>query len=371
MSYTNKSSQPSSYQPQSWPPRPHARFAHIPQGLSVLARITSWQDPALVVATPEPVVEPVIAKPLVITAPIIEAPAVPTPVVVVTPAAEAPAQEVLLPETLPSIAISSIETTPAEWIAAEELPETTAFFEQELNQPVVVEAETVQDVEPESFVEPNEITSHLGQAPQYQPAIREAVQRRAKALRAKKTLVTQWHLAGNATVLNRLPSLHLWAMAGCWGQLREEKLVVIDATSSGPELAQLLGWDCATGWSDLLTERAALSETLHNTPWPNVTLIPRGSCVPEFYDETCLRQASALGALQREYRAVWILTAGTWDIAAQVTSQHVGERQLIVPLNCPASEWRDLNARLVAGNVLVNGWVALNSATSATQRRAA
>lgn len=356
MSYTNKFEQPSSYQPQSWPPRPHARFAHIPQGLSVLARITTWQDPALVVAPPEPVAEPVTAAASIIAGPISEAPAVE-----VAPIEDTPI----------SIAIAGIaEPNPAEWIAAEELPDTTAFFEQELHQPAVVEAGTVQDVEPDSFIEPGEVASHLDQAPQYQPAIREAVQRRAKALRAKKTLVTQWHLAGNATVLNRLPSLHLWAMAGCWGQLRDEKLVVIDATSSGPELAQLLGWDCSAGWSDLLTERAALSETLHNTPWANVTLIPRGSCVPEFYDETCLRQASALGALQRDYRAVWILTAGSWDDAAQVTAQHAGERQLIVPLNCPASEWRDLNAKLVAGNVLVNGWIALNSAAN-EQRRAA
>ena len=366
MSYTNKFEQPSSYQPQSWPPRPHARFAHIPQGLSVLARITTWQDPALVVATPEHNV----------AVPVIEAPVIASSVVRVAPPEEASATVAPAQVTLPSVAISTIdETSPVEWIAAEELPETTAFYEQELIQPVGVEAETVPFDEPESYVEsetiePSEVAAHIGQAPQYQPAIREAVQRRAKALRTRKTLVTQWHLAGNATVLNRLPSLHLWAMAGCWGQLRSEKLVVIDATSSGPELAQLLGWDCAAGWSDLLTERAALSETLHNTPWPNVTLIPRGSARPEFYDETCLRQASALGALQRDHRAVWILTAGEWDDAAQVTSQHAGERQLIVPLNCPASEWRDLNAKLVAGNVLVNGWVALNPAAS-EQRRAA
>lgn len=352
MSYTNKFEQPSSYQPQSWPPRPHARFAHIPQGLAVLARITTWQDPAIVIAIPEPVAEAVTTA-----APVVQATAVEPPLVQAT--------------------ISSVvEESPTELLTAEELPATAAFFEQELEQPATVEAETILFVEPDLSIgpdlsiDPGEVAAHLGQAPQYQSAIRDAVQKRAKDLRAKKTLVTQWHLAGNATVLNSLPSLHLWAMAGCWGQTREEKLVLIDATNNGPELAHILGWDCAAGWSDMLAARASLSETLCPTPWSNVTLIPRGSAQPEFYDETCLRQASALGALQRDYRAVWILTAGTWDEAAQVTSQHARERQLIVPLNCPASEWRELNAKLVAGNVLVNGWVALDS-TAKEHRRAA
>ncbi len=370
MSYNSKYEQPSSYQPQSWPPRPHARFAHIPQGLAVLARIPSWQDPALVVAAPIPVaaLESVVAPAPVVIAPVVEVPAVPIAV--------APAPDIEEVIALPFVA----ETIPV-LITAEDLPESAAFFEQELEplreiipEPIAATIEPTVEIaaetEDEFAIEPSEIAGYIGQAPQYQPAIRDAVQRRAKSLRAHKTLATQWHLAGNATVLNRLPSLHLWAMAGCWGQLRSEKLVVIDATNSGPELAQLLGWDCAAGWSDLLMSRAALSETLHNTPWPNVTLIPRGSSSPEFDDEMCLRQASAIGALQRDYRAVWILTAGAWDEAAQITSQHVGERQLIVPLNCPASDWHDLNAKLVAGNVLVNGWVALNPAAT-QQRRAA
>jgi len=342
MSYTNKFEQPSSYQPQSWPPRPHARFAHIPHGLAVLARINTWQDPALIVPAPVEVHE---TKPAATLAP-----------------------DVLLAQDTPEL------------LSADDLPESTAFFAQELEQDTSPELEAAASDDQDLPIEPNEIkpneielsevAAQLGQAPQYQAAIREAVQKRAKALRAKKTVVTQWHLVGNNSVLSGLPSLHLWAMANYWGQTREEKLVVIDATSSGPELAQLLGWDCAAGWSDLLTARAALSETMHATPWTNVTLIPRGSSQPEFYEETCLRQASALGALQRDYRAVWILTAGVWDEAAQVTSQHVRERQLIVPLNCPASTWRELNAKLVAGNVLINGWVALG-ATASDQRRAA
>lgn len=369
MSYTSKFEQPSSYQPQSWPPRPHARFAHIPQGLAVLARIPSWQDPTLVAAAQIPVAVPDVASTPVVNSTVVEVPA--------TPIAVAPAPVVEDISAAPIVA----ETLPV-LIKTEELQEIAAFFEQELEPlreitpehivamsepPVEIVAEVTAE---EAAIEPAEIAGHIGMAPLYQPAIRDAVQRRAKSLRAHKTLATQWHLAGNATVLNRLPSLHLWAMAGCWGQLRSEKLVVIDATSSGPELAQLLGWDCAAGWSDLLMSRAALSETLHNTPWPNVTLIPRGSSLAEFDDEMCLRQASAIGALQRDYRAVWILTAGAWDDAAQITSQHVGERQLIVPLNCPASDWHDLNAKLVAGNVLVNGWVALNPAVTAHCRAA-
>jgi hypothetical protein len=328
MSYTSKFEQPSSYQPQSWPPRPHARFAHIPQGLAVLARITTWHDTSSVVAAPT-----ILAA----------CDNVPTPPVV-SPA--------------PSIAP---ELNSADLIAPEELPATAAFLEQEL-QPATLKAVNNANVEVELAIEPGEVAAQLGQAPQYQTAIREAVQKRAKALRTKKTLVTQWHLLGNDQVLNHLPSLHLWALAGCWGQTRQEKLVVIDATNHGPELAQVLSWDCAAGWNDLLAARATLSETMHATPWPNVTFIPRGGSTPEFYEETCLRQASALGALQRDYRAVWILTAGAWDEAAQVTSQQVRERQLIVPLNCPANTWYELNAKLAAGNVLVNGWVALGAA---------
>jgi hypothetical protein len=384
MSYTNKFEQPSSYQPQSWPPRPHARFAHIPQGLAVLARITTWQDPAHVVAPiPVAVLEPVAAPaPVVVLAPDVaetRSPGAPFPGASIFQGA-APLG---LGQSSELLTASPPETQLPVLISAEDLPATAAFFEQELEprretalaetiaEQVASSSEMAVEEAAETYDETLVIAGQIGQAPQYQPAIREAVQRRAKALRAHKTLATQWHLAGNATVLNRLPSLHLWAMAGCWGQLREEKLVVIDATSSGPELAQLLGWDCAAGWSDMLRSRAALSETLHHTPWPNVTLIPRGSAALEYDDELCLRQASAIGALKRDYRAVWILTAGDWDDAAQVTSQHVGERQLIVPLNCPASDWRDLNTKLVAGNVLVNGWVALNPAAATEQRRAA
>src|SRR6218665_4111342 len=77
-----------------------------------------------------------------------------------------------------------------------------------------------------------------------------------------------------------------------------------------------------------------------------------------FNDEARLLLTGGLLALQRDHRAIWIMTSGAWNDAAQEVSQAAHERYLIVPTR-HGQAWKRLSADLVARNVLVSGWIAL------------
>ncbi|MGC4001989.1 MAG: hypothetical protein QM811_02105 [Pirellulales bacterium] len=174
------------------------------------------------------------------------------------------------------------------------------------------------------------------------------IEKLAGALRYGRTRVIHWHVVGDGAT----GRAHLDALAEAWGASRTERLLFIDAQLDPTTVSTQAGW-----W-DVVADRATLAESLHETEYASLARMFVGRRPRRIDDEARLRLAGGLLALQRDHRAIWLVTSGEWTDAAQAIAHAAHERYLVVPTPESAA-WRRVATDLTERNVLVNGWIAV------------
>jgi hypothetical protein len=304
---------------RAWPPAPHARFADIPVGLVVLGQIGTYTEVAPSITS--------VAADNQLRADL-----------------AAPPQPLFVPEQVPT-------TDP--------VPESTATTNTVIN--------TSADGEPFA-PSANELPELQAGVP-FHPTIKRVVQSLAKQLPFGRSRVMQWHAVDESLELETWTQL--WALANCWASTKSDPLLLIDATTSGRGLAGWLGWQAPQGWSDMLNDQAKLSQIMQPTAHETCRFITRGETPWTVDDESSLRLASALKALQRDYRAIWVVTSGDWNAQSLSHANRAHTRQLLIPLGTNLADWQRFAQSLLERNLLIQGWLGLDSGTTHTTRQTA
>ncbi|MDX1965314.1 MAG: hypothetical protein SFX18_19365 [Pirellulales bacterium] len=350
-----------------WPTRPHLAFWQLPHGVRVLTRLPTVDNGEAI------------------------------------PAEQIPASSRPLPESFSSAGEPrpteaerrlfvglGLPELPQLLTRISPVPDTTAIVSQVdtgcLTE-VILETEQTSPVpEGRSLADPpaREITSHLPLADDlnhetprvitleestshpvirplldFEPTILEIVERQARGLRWEKSRMVQWHLAQPEQLV---AVRFLWSVAQAWASRQERRLLLIDGTTAG-SLAEYFGWTAGPGWTDVVTGQARLSQTLCQTPWPTIDFLGVGTIAAAPQPDTAASLAAMLQAVQRDYPATWVVTSGPWSPVAQNISQLAHERQLVLHPGAlgAGGSWQGLRRDLIENNVLIDGWIALES----------